>query len=145
LIAATSSSPSVPAAALSLSKGTQRIQPGLGQFLTGVEQLALRVQHIDVDAHADFVAQLVRIHRRLRGGDRRLVGLDLGQAGTDAKIGLARVQCRGAARIVEVGGRLFLQGHGFAILGNGRAAREQGNRQLHADGVALAVGATAGG
>jgi hypothetical protein len=44
---------------LQLEQGAERIEPGLGQFLARIEKLALGVQHVDVDAHADFIAELV--------------------------------------------------------------------------------------
>jgi hypothetical protein len=42
------------------------------------EKLLLRVQHVDVDAHADLVAELVGIERALAGHERLLERGDRG-------------------------------------------------------------------
>ncbi len=58
----------------------QDIVTGFGQVALGLEQLALAVEHIDVDAHAHLVAQFVRVQSALAGGFGRLQGLDLAEA-----------------------------------------------------------------
>ena len=53
----------------------QHVVARLGQVAFGLEQLALCIQHIDVDAHADLVAEFVGIQRALArsfGGFQRL-------------------------------------------------------------------------
>jgi hypothetical protein len=43
----------------------QQVVTRLRQIAFGLEQLALRIQHVDVDAHAELVAQLVGVRRAL--------------------------------------------------------------------------------
>ena len=60
------------------------------QVPSGGKQLLLRVQYVDVNAHTDFVAKLVRIQRALARDKRCLKSADLGDAVDDAQEGLAR-------------------------------------------------------
>src|SRR5216117_876309 len=55
----------------------------------GTENLLLGVQDVDVDTHADLVAELVRIERAAAGNERRLQSLYLRHPVGHAKIGLA--------------------------------------------------------
>jgi len=90
-------------------------------LLSGV-QLALRIQHVDVDTHANLIARLVRIERGLRRHHRRLERLHLRQPGSHAQIGRTRVERRLTASVVEIGCGFFLQRCGFAFLRHDRAA-----------------------
>src|SRR5688500_12594894 len=56
------------------------------------EQLLLRVEHVDVDAHAHLVAELVRVERALRGDQRLLERRDLADAVDHRQVALARVE-----------------------------------------------------
>src|SRR5688500_4643326 len=67
-----------------------------GQVAPRRENLLLGVEHVDVDAHAHLVAELVGIQRALRGHQRLLQRPDLRDAVDHGEIALARGQ-RGSA------------------------------------------------
>ena len=50
----------------------QHVIAGFGQVALGLEELALAVQHVDVDAHAHLIAQFVGVQRRFGSKLRRL-------------------------------------------------------------------------
>ena len=52
--------PGRPTEALSFNWASRGIEGGLGEIAAGLIDLILGVQYVDIDAHADFVAQLVR-------------------------------------------------------------------------------------
>src|SRR5262249_24971485 len=84
----------------------QPVQNGVvartGQVAQRAEHLLLRVQHVDVDAHADLVAQLVRVERAAAGDERRLERLHLRHSIGYAQERLARGKGGGAPRALEV-------------------------------------------
>ena len=80
----------------------------------GLEQLALRIEHVDVDAHAHLVAQPVGVQRALARGFGRFQRLHLALARDQAEVGRARGLRDAAAGRFEVGARLFLQRQRFA-------------------------------
>jgi hypothetical protein len=60
-----------------LEVAQQHVVARLRQVALGLEQLALRVEHVDVDAHTHLVAELVGVERTLAGGLGRFQRLDL--------------------------------------------------------------------
>ena len=94
----------------------------------------MRVQHIDVDAHADLVTQTVGVQRALAGEFSRFECLDLTLAGHHPKKGGARGLRYVAARAFQVTAGLVAQGHRFADAVLRRKAGKQRNVQAQADG-----------
>ena len=91
----------------------------------------MRVEHVDVDAHSDFVAQPVGIQRALAGGLGGFERGDLALARLHAVERGARGLRHAAARIVEVGLGLALQRQGFLDAVLHREAGKQRQIQLH--------------
>src|SRR4051794_12627938 len=69
--------------------------------LRAVEQL-LRVEHVHLCAHTDFLTQLGSIHRQPIGGDRLLQGFDFGETRVHREERLTHVLCNGAPCVLEV-------------------------------------------
>ncbi|MNY27213.1 hypothetical protein D3C86_1611090 [compost metagenome] len=98
-------------------------------------QLLLRVQHIQVDAHAHFVSRAVGFHRRPAGLLARFQRLDTCQPTRHAGVILPRGLNRLAARGFEIVPGLLFQLHLFGHLRRHAATRIQRNRQHHAHRV----------
>jgi hypothetical protein len=130
----TSSSVSVPDGLAQLELAQQHVVACHGQVALGLEQLALGVEHVDVDAHAHLVAQLVGVQRALAGLLGGLQGLDLAHARLHAKEGAARGLGHVAAGGFQVGLGLLFQRQGFlhAVL-HGKAGKQR-QVQRHAHG-----------
>ncbi len=79
-----------------------------------LHQLRRRVQHVELNAHADFVAELRGFELRARGHLGRFERADLCQSEVDAGIGVARGVGRRAARRFEIEVGAFLQCERFA-------------------------------
>lgn len=70
----------------------QHVVTRFGQVAFGLEQLALGVQHVNVDAHANLVTQAVGFQSDLTGLLSSLEGFDLTLTGNHAK-NAVRVAC----------------------------------------------------
>ena len=116
----------------------QRIENCLGQIAAGDVHLVVGIQHVDVDAHADFEAQPVGFQRRLRRDQRRLERAYLRQPVGGAEVLLTCLQGGVAPGLFE--GRFGRRtiGARFALAGNYRAALE--NRQVELDADILEIG-----
>jgi len=93
------SSAALEAAGIWLQADPGSAQARQREVAAGGEQLLLRVQHVDVDAHAHFVAELVRLERALARYQRLFQRADLGDAVGDAEKGLARCERTAAAGV----------------------------------------------
>ena len=103
------------------------------QVAPGLVQLALRVEHVDVDADADPVAELGRLERELA---RRLGGLErlhLRRARLQRVVGLRVVCDHRAARRLEVVARALLEDERLADPVLDRAAAVERHVDLEAD------------
>ena len=70
-----------------LELAQQDVVTGFGQIALGLVQLALAVEHIDVDFDTHLVAEFVGIQSSLAGGLGRFEGLDLAQTRLQPQIG----------------------------------------------------------
>ncbi|MOA21999.1 hypothetical protein D3C78_1425240 [compost metagenome] len=119
--------------------GQQGVVTGAGQLLAGIGELALGIQYVEADAHAQAVAQAIGLQGGLRGALRRFQRSYPGHAAADSQPGTARFQHGATAGIVEVRFRLQQQIAGFAHGRTPGAALEQGQAKAQADAVVLVV------
>ena len=87
---------------LELELVDQKVVVGLREVESRLEDLLLLVEHVEVRAHADLQAELVRVVRHLRRGERLLECLDLRDAAGHARERGLREQLRAAPRDFEV-------------------------------------------
>src|SRR5690606_30709230 len=133
----------------------QRAIAGLGQVALRGIQLLLRIEHVQVDAHADLVACLVGLYGRAAGVFAGFQGRDARQARHDARVVLPGLLDGLTARGFVVFARFLLKLDFFGDLGRYAAARVNGHGQHQPDGTVdgaaargfavLAFGAAAGG
>ena len=91
----------------------QHLIASIGQVAFGLIELALRIEHIDIDANSHLVAHLVGFERALAGQERSFQCLDLGMTGLNAQKGRACRLLHRAARIIELGACFVLERHGL--------------------------------
>ena len=91
----------------------QHVVARLGQVALGGEERGLRVEHVEVDAHADLVAELRGLERELGRRLGRFQRLHLRQQGLHAVVGDARIERHAAPGRLQVVARLLLQRQGF--------------------------------
>src|SRR6185503_7761340 len=105
----------------------------VGEVAAGGIELLLRVQDVDVDAHADLVAELVRVERALRRHQRLLQRCNYRDAVDDEEIVLPRGDRGGAPGVLQVFLRLERQRRGLALARVDRAALVERHRELQPD------------
>src|SRR3981189_3346920 len=98
---------------LKLKAVHDRVIARLGQIAQRAVDLLLGVQDVDVDAHTDLVAELVRVERAPAGNKRRLKGLHLRHPVADPDVGLTGGQRGWAPRACKILLRLFPIGNGL--------------------------------
>ena len=112
----------------------QHVVARLREVALGLIELALRIQHVDVDAHAHLVTQPVRIERALARRLRRFQRLDLARARHQPQVGRARCLRHAAAGRFELLLRLLLERQRFLDAVFGCEPGEQRQVEHHADG-----------